>query len=268
MEYNLVTSLESCLFDAAPTFLIFAKGAPQLLYYSHIPAAIISLLVGFFVYFKNKTLAGRLLLFLSIIFSFWVFISLIVWTNLDSRIIMVLWSFFGILYSLIYVLSLYFVYVFIDKRDISFIKKIILGAILLPVVAFSFTRYGTESFNLTNCEAVENNLYTNYYYFLGLAVFVWILALVFNRYRKTEEREVRKQIVYLAVGIEFFLLSFFTAGLLNDYLVVKGLVVNYNIEYYSLFGMTFFMGMLAYLIVKFKAFNIKFFKNINSVNPI
>ncbi|MDZ4385191.1 MAG: HAMP domain-containing sensor histidine kinase, partial [Candidatus Moranbacteria bacterium] len=40
-------------------------------------------------------------------------------------------------------------------------------------------------------------------------------------------------------------------------MVSKGLINDFGLEFYGLFGMTFFMGVLAYLIVKFKAFNIK-----------
>ncbi|MCX6766030.1 MAG: HAMP domain-containing sensor histidine kinase [Candidatus Moranbacteria bacterium] len=57
--------------------------------------------------------------------------------------------------------------------------------------------------------------------------------------------------------MELFLLSFFSSGFLASYLFEKGIVKNFNIEQYGLFGMTIFMAFLGYLIVKFKAFNIK-----------
>jgi signal transduction histidine kinase len=46
-------------------------------------------------------------------------------------------------------------------------------------------------------------------------------------------------------------------GFLASYLAEKGVSYAFEIEQYGLFGMTFFMGVLAYMIVKFKAFNIK-----------
>jgi signal transduction histidine kinase len=45
--------------------------------------------------------------------------------------------------------------------------------------------------------------------------------------------------------------------MLASYLDKWGFKNSFELEQYGLFGMTFFMGMLAYLIVKFKAFNIK-----------
>jgi signal transduction histidine kinase len=59
------------------------------------------------------------------------------------------------------------------------------------------------------------------------------------------------------VGVEFFLLAFFTNGFISSYLYDKGLVSDYSIEQFGLFGMTGFMVVLTYIIVKFKAFNIK-----------
>jgi signal transduction histidine kinase len=64
---------------------------------------------------------------------------------------------------------------------------------------------------------------------------------------------MKKQIVWLGVGIELFLLSFFATGYVASLLLEN----SYSIEFYGLFGMTIFMGFLAYLIVKFKAFDIK-----------
>ena len=44
MNFNLVTNIANCYYDI-----------PALLYYSHIPSAIVMFLIGFFVYIKNKT---------------------------------------------------------------------------------------------------------------------------------------------------------------------------------------------------------------------
>lgn len=55
----------------------------------------------------------------------------------------------------------------------------------------------------------------------------------------------------MGFGIELFLLSFFATNFLAS------MLDNYNILIYGMFGMVIFMGFLAYLIVKFKAFNIK-----------
>ncbi|NTW27132.1 MAG: hypothetical protein HGA36_02310 [Candidatus Moranbacteria bacterium] len=243
-----------CPSFADPKFLIIATDVPALLYYSHIPAIIISLLIGFFVFLKDRSsLAGRLLLFISLSFSLWTFFSLITWTNNNSELIMLVWSFFGALYVLLCILSLYFVYVFIDKRDVSFKIKIILGLIFLPAIILVSTAFNIFNFNLTLCGVTNEGVYyTNYYYGVGFLMFLWILFLLIARYRKAE-KEMKKQIILLGFGIEFFLLSFFASGYIASLLTEN----SYDLEFYGLFGMTFFMAVLAFLIVKYKAFEIK-----------
>jgi len=246
MDFNLITNIESCHITV-----------PTLLYYSHIPTAALALLIGFFVYFKNrKELINKILFSIAIVFSLWVMFSLITWLGYDSRMIMFVWSFFGILSSLLFILFVYFVYVFIDKKDISFGKKIIFGVLLLPVIFLSATKFNLEGFNNIDCEAVEASYYLSYYYFLGAISFIWILGLSFARYRKVDIN-LKKQIIYLAMGVEFFLLLFFLSGFFASYLTEIGYSNSFKLEQYGLFGMTFFMGMLAFMIVKFKTFNIK-----------
>lgn len=239
-----------CTDISAPSFLIFSNSVPYLLYYSHIPAAVVSLLLGFFVYYQNRSLVGRLLFAISGVFALWTFSDLMVWTNVDVRIITMAWSFFGILYAMIYILSLYFVHVFLDGKDISIKMKIILGLLFLPVVVFSFSRFNIAGFDLANCEVIEGPIYTNYYYFLGLFLFVWMAVITIGRYKKAD-REFRKQILFLSTGMGLFLLSFFVSGFLASHLD------NFELEQYGLFGMTVFMGFLAYLIVRFRAFEVK-----------
>ncbi len=246
----------NCAISWHPQFLLFTSEAPKSLYYAHIPTVIISLIVGFFVFYKSgKSLAGLLLLCISIFFSIWSTINLLVWVGDNSKIMIFLWSYFGILSGLICILALYFVYVFIDKKDVGFTQKMIFSLLLLPIILITPTKYNLGSFNTASCGAVENPYFTNYYYGLGFFVFIWILLLVIVRYRKANH-EFRKQIILLAVGMELFLLSFFVAGFIASYLNSL-LGTDYSLEFYGLFGMTFFMGMLAYLIVKFKAFNVK-----------
>jgi len=164
---------------------------------------------------------------------------------------MLAWSFFGILYVLLYLLCLYFVYVFITKKDPPFLSKFILGLLFLPVIGLSFTRYNLSIFDVINCEAVEERGYLNYYYILGFVIFIFTVLFLFVKYFKSKDHDSKKQIQLLSVGMGLFLLFFF----LTTY--IASLIDNFELEQYGLFGVTFFMGVLAYMIVKFKAFNIK-----------
>jgi signal transduction histidine kinase len=241
-----------------PQFLIFSAKTPFLLYYSHLSAIIASLLIGLFVYLKNKnSQIAKVLLSLSIVFSLWSFFDLILWTNNESGRIIFFWSLFRILDVMFYILSLYFVYLFVDKKDISFRIKLFIGFFLLPIILFSPTKYNLNEFDLTVCGIFKEGIIYSYYaYFLELAITLWIIGLLIRRYHKASEY-FRKQIVYLAIGIGFFLLSFFVASFLAQFLIDQGLASDFSLEQYGLFGMVVFMAFLAYLIVKFKAFNIK-----------
>jgi len=237
-----------------PSFFVFTDQVPALLYYSHLPAMFISLLIGTLVFFKSeKSLLGRILLAMSITFFLWSFINLIAWTSNSTDIIAFIWPFFGTIYALLYIFSLYFAKVFVSGRDISFNMKFVLGVLFLPIVLLAPTRYNVQDFNLALCGVTnERSYYLNYFYGFGFFVAIWVLFILISGYRKSEG-EMKKQILLFGFGIEAFLLSFFVAG----YLASVWFENMYSIEFYGLLGMTFFMGVLTYLIVKFKAFNVK-----------
>ena len=121
MGFNLISNIESC-----STFAI-----PHLLYFSHIPTAIIALLLGFFVYFKNRngnSFVGKLLLFTAASFFLWSISDIILWKSVDSRITMFVWSIINLVEMLVSSSTLYFSYVFFEKKEKSslfcFLSKI------------------------------------------------------------------------------------------------------------------------------------------------
>lgn len=232
-----------------PIYLIFTSEAPQLLYYSHIPVSFISLFIGFFVYKNNKSLISRILLVISLLFALWSFLNLIVWVNDVSLVMTFVWSFFGIITALMFLASVYFTEVYITKKDVGIWTKIVWLLLLLPLIIF--IRKAAPEFDLVNCEVVENAYYTYYYYFIGLLSFLWILTFSIFKYIKTADKVQKQQIIYLTTGISAFLISFFITGFWASY------IDNFNLEQYGLFGMVIFMAYLAFLIVRFKAFDVK-----------
>jgi len=241
MGYNLITNIESCYTDI-----------PNLLYYSHIPPALIVLLFGIFVLWKSKEnrLAGKILFVISILFFTWVSVEGMIWLLYSSINMMFLWSFLGALYVLMLIFSLYFVYVVIDKKDISLNKKYILAILFLPIVLMTPTAYNLTGFDIVNCQSLESNYFISYRYFLGVVFIIWILTSLYLRYKKVQ-KESKKQILFLGFGILSFLFLF-------SYSEIAGsLTQNFEVTQYGLFGMPVFIGFLAYLIVRYKAFNIK-----------
>ena len=97
-----------------PFLFIFSNQVPPLLYYSHIPIILISIIVSLFVLVKdNRSLLSKALATPLILFSLWLILDLITWTSNSSDNIMFVWSFFGILFVLINFFFLrFFVYIY------------------------------------------------------------------------------------------------------------------------------------------------------------
>ncbi len=170
MGYNLITNIESCHIDI-----------PGLLYYSHIPPAIFVLLFGIFILLKVKgkenRLAGKILFFISALFFVWVLVEGTIWFLYSSISMTFLWSLLGILYVSIYILSLYFVYAVIDKKDISLNKKYIFAILLLPIIFLTPTKYNITGFDIVNCQAIEGLYFIGYRYLVGIVSIVWITGV-------------------------------------------------------------------------------------------
>lgn len=246
-----------CYLYPEPLYLIFVPDL-SLIYYSHLPVTVLAVLVGLFVYASGpKFLLNRLLAIVLGSFAFWNVINLIAWTNIHSDFILFAWSFFGIFSALISIFSIYFIYVFLDGKDVSSWIKVVFLALLAPVVALASTAHNLSGFNITECDAFgfESLAYEGYLAFLGGIALLWIFSLLVSRYRKAVP-VVRKQIVLMGIGIEFFLASFFTATFLATYLVNTGILPDSQLEMYGLFGMVIFMIYIGILMVRFKTFHV------------
>lgn len=248
-----------CYLFSEPIYFFFTPDVPALLYYAQIPATVIALFFGFYIFWNGRQfLLNKLLFIISIFFSLWVVINLITWTNIYSDLILFVWSFFGLIFGLILIFCIYFIYVFLQKKDVSIRLKIIFFALLAPIFLFSSTSFNLSGFNITDCDAFKFEYipFELYYTFLGILAMVWIFILLIRRYRIATP-DFKKQIVLMGTGIELFLLSFFVIVFLASYFVKIGILHDSQLELYGLFGMVIFMIYISILIVRFKAFNVK-----------
>ena len=248
-----------CYLFSEPTYFLYSSDVPTILYYAQIPATIIALLLGFYAFWNGRQfLLNRLLLIISLLFSLWTIINLITWTNIHSNLIMFVWSFFLLVSSLILIFCIYFMYVFLDKKDISLRLKVIFLILLAPILFLAPTSLNLSGFNLTSCDAFgfENPYFQFYYTFLGLLTMIWILILLVLRYRSSIP-DFKKQIALMGTGIELFIFSFFGMEFAATYLARIGMLPDSEIELYGLFGMVIFMIYISILMVRFKAFNMK-----------
>lgn len=247
-----------CYHEVVPTYLFYSPEVPELLYYSHLPAIILALMVGLFVVVNNpKGILNRILFLISLAFSALALVNLVTWTNIQSDLITFSWSLIGTLQSIISILSIYFIYVFLDKKDISIKIKAIFTLLLLPVFLFAATNLNLSGFDLAECDAFayERAEYSLYFSLLGLLAIVWTTILLVSRYRSASHK-MRKQIALMGIGLESFLVLFVTIFYLAQYLASINFVEDSRLELYGFFGMTIFMTMMAVLIVRFKTFKV------------
>lgn len=243
----------ACNWDKA-YFLIFSDNVfGSLIYYSHFFSLILSLTIGIFVFFYNrKSLSSHILLFLTILFSLWVFFDLVLWATEKNYLTMFFWSLEILIEPMIYACAVYFLYVFVNREDAKLKTKILLILPTLPIVIFLSTKLTLIGFDLSNCDrnAVEGFLATYYTYFIEILYVVWIFAFSVGKYWKAAIDQ-KKQIPFITVGIILFLLSFSFGNIIGSF------TDDWVIGQLGLFGMPIFAGFLAYMIVKFKTFNIK-----------
>jgi signal transduction histidine kinase len=254
----------TCYLFESPIYFFFfadlaAAGIPALLYYSHIPTAIIALLVGLFVLWNGpKKLTNQLLFLITVCFFLWVLYSLISWTYVNASFIAFIWPFFAATKTLLAILCVYFVYAFLNGgKDVSNKVKTVFIILLAPVFIFAPTDLSLTGFDLVNCDAFRyEGLWFKYYYTaVSYLAMVWILYLLARAYRRAND-VFKQQIIWLGVGIELFLFLFITIVFIVTYLTNLDVLNDSRLEMYALFGQTLFMVAVAFIIVRFKAFQI------------
>lgn len=240
-----------------PFLFIFSNQVPSLLYYSHIPIILISIIVSLFVLIKdNKSLLSKALATPLVLFSIWLILDLITWTSNSSDNIMFVWSFFGILFVLINFFFLRFLYIFIDNKEIPFNVSFITIILLLPIIFLTTSVFNLTNFDLSLCSAIEGEYFLNYYYFVGILIFIYMCIFVVNRYFKSDNFNKRK-VLFTGIGTIIFLFLFFSTGVIVTVLQYLNLANDYQVEQYGFFPIIIFIIMLAYTVIKYKVFNIK-----------
>lgn len=238
-----------CTDIPSPIALIFSSSTPALLYYSHLPVIFTAIIVGLLVYSKNKSLESGLLLTVVSLFSLWNFIDLINWTNIDSRIIMMSWTFMNFVFVIIPAVTLYFSYVFLEKKEPPLL---FFFAGIIPFFPFAFllpTSLNLIGFDLSICEAIEGDL-NFYFHLLQAFYYIWLMSFLVHQCVKNW-RKNRKPVLLFSSGVAFFVSSFYIGNLVAD------LLDTWELEQYGLFGMLVFLALLVIMIVKYEAFNIK-----------
>ncbi len=241
MGYNLITIIESC-----------EVVVPNLLYYSHIPTTIIILLFSIFVFLKSKhdRQSGTILLLISIVFTFWTGFNIVLWTTLNGSLMMFLWSTFSVLYAQMFILCLYLSYFLLYKKTYTQgLSKYAIFITFLPLLILLPTDIHLDYFDIANCEPSEGILVA-YQYAYGFFVALWTTLLFIIHFNKPKG-ESRSKIAISAFAILLFLFAFSWSE------IIGSITLKWEYTQYGLFGMPLLVGLLSYLIVQYKIFNVK-----------
>ncbi len=252
MELSIAEFIELCQWDPA-RFLIFSGNVfAPLIYYSHFFTLISALLLGFLILIKNPNSPLHKSFFaITFLFSLWIYGDLVLWATEIPAYTMFFWTIINIAEPLIYVCSLLFFYIYINKKYPDFRWNLLLFILLLPTVLLAPTHLALTGYDLTNCNrvATEGPL-ASYGYLLEIVIALTIGFLAIKKIR-TVDKESRKPIIITAVGLIFFLLSFAAGN------ITEVFTENWYIGQIGLIGMPIFLVLLTYNIVRFKTFNIK-----------
>lgn len=239
-----------CNFDK-PLYLLISENVPPLVYYSHLPIVFISLVIGLYVYFNaKKELPNKILLVMTLAYSVWVFLDSIFWASNRGDVIMFVWSIQVLVEPLVHLSSLYLLYVFLYRKDLNFKYKFLLILLYSPLIVLTPTKFILSSFDVGTCLSQES-IYSYYSYLIEIFYTSLIIYLGVKKYFFEKDAQIRRQIIYLTSGIIILLFAFSWGAITGSF------TEDWNLAQYGLFGMPIFIAFLAYIIIKFKSFNLK-----------
>lgn len=226
--------------------------APPFLYYSYIPIIVISLSFGLFVFLVSRSLSGRLLLWVAVVFSLIIGSELFLWIAAPAALVHFVWQIINILHGLLAFLLVYFTYAFLTNDHMPARWQWGMVALLLPVFVLAPTSFNASAFDLVNCEGVQGPLSSYLYALETLALAAAFFILVRVRRRSQDRGEKRKTLILGASMVVFFGI-YILSNVFGDVTLI------YDINLVGPLGMVGFLATVAYLIVRYHAFNLRVF---------
>ncbi len=242
IDFNLV--LNTC-FATTNELRVFAG-------YSHLIPVVLSLLLGFFIFFKSKfSLFSKIFFVFVFAISIWLIGDFIIWTSNNYYLVYSLWAPLLYVEIIFYTLGLYFIFVFVNKKDISFLQKILLFiSTLIPFVLTLMGKSVTGFYHFW-CEA-GNNTFLDIYKLVYEAIILLIMLIyIVIPFIKKEAWKIKKTNL-IVIGSMFLFLAIF--GITEYIAATTG---NYELNLYSLFLLPLFVLAIIYAIFELDIFNVK-----------
>lgn len=223
--------------------------APKLLFYSYIPIAILSALLGV-VILINERFSRQSVSLGGIILSFilWTVSILFQWTAVRVDVVHFSWQILAIFELLIFIFSFSFIYTSLAKKRLPLLLQAGMAGFMIVIAFLLPSTLNIETFDFSNCEGVVGPLWLFLYTVEALSV-VAIGVYGVRNYLKTKS----KQTLVLTLAVVAFLSIFIASN------VVGELTRQYEFNLYGPIGMVIFFALLTYSILRYKTFNFKIF---------
>jgi len=240
-----------CAFEGAQ-YLVLSPNVPGFVYYSHIPVFVGTLFMAIFILLRGQgTLLSKILFWTIIPFLAWVFLDSIFWASNRSDVIMFVWSAIILIEPLIHAGIFYLLYTVIFNKFMPLKYTLVFCVLFLPLIVLLPTPFTLGAFDITSCLAIEGILGLYYSYVIEGMFIVLIFGTGIYGYMHAQSREKKSEYAYFTAGVLLFLLAFTGGNLIGS------TTTNWKVGQFGLLGMPIFLGFLAYIIVRFKAFNIR-----------
>ena len=220
----------------------------SIIYYSHLVPLSIIILITFFVSIKTKfSLLSNAFLMFNLFFALWLVGDIVTWVSKDYDTISFFWASLDYINILAYLSALYFFLVLLRGKDLDVKYKIILFATSLPAWFVTVSNQSIIFFNVTGCEALNNDFLTNYKILIELSVIVFIAISTLRNYIKYQS----KKNILVSVAMILFLSIFSITEFISSETGV------YEINLYSLFVLPVFLFVIIFSITNLKVFNVR-----------
>ena len=239
--------------DSVPTVLglLDPSIAPPFLYYSYLPIIVVALLFGLSVLIVSRaSLAGRLFLWITILFSLITAGEMFLWIATSAAMVHFAWQIISVFHALLAFLLIYFTYAFLKGKDMPSKWQWVTLLPLLPVFIFAPTQFNLSAFDLVNCESIQG-LLRPYTYAVETVALATAFFLCARASRRMQDRHEYWQAVTLGIGIVLFFGIYILSNAFGDATLL------YDINLFGPLGMVAFLATIAYLIVRYRAFNMR-----------
>lgn len=172
------------------------------------------------------------------------------WASNRSDVIMFVWSLTILVEPLVHMGCLALVMALYGKDESKLKVERILILLYAPLLLIAPTSYLLSGFDISICFPVEAPL-SFYSYVIEIVFIIWIIDYVRSKHFSAQSTELKRQNLLFSLGTILFL-TIFTAG--N---VIGSTTGNWNVGQGALFGLHIFISFFAYLIAKYRIFNIK-----------